>query len=250
MVFAPSAQLHGLRDGNLRLLSAQEFRNALAAGPSPKSKNAPRQQELLLVDFASLHAGAGQGSRQDRYTSVSRLPLVPSRRWRVADHGEVVPYRAEIRRAEQLTHRRPLRGEGLLGAKRASRRPLTPPATGCGPDPAERGRSAYRDRPASPPPARGPRSPVSHRSSIGAKPDHAAPNRASMPPGPHSLARLRIWSGAKNHDGLAPGNSGSSGDELRWVSPMRPEYFIWSPKCRCSVARNSLLPAMSTNATG
>jgi hypothetical protein len=52
-VFAPSAQLHGLRDGDLRLLPAQQYRNALAAGPSPKSKNAPRQQEILLVDFAS-----------------------------------------------------------------------------------------------------------------------------------------------------------------------------------------------------
>src|SRR6266704_4921553 len=64
-------------------------------------------------------SGAGKGSRQDRYTSVSRLPLVPSRQWRVADHGEVVPYRAEIRCAEQLTYRRLLRGEGLPGAKRA-----------------------------------------------------------------------------------------------------------------------------------
>src|SRR6266571_5862508 len=53
-VFAPSAQLHGLRDGNLRLLPALEYKKALAAGPSPKSKNAPRQQEILLVDFASL----------------------------------------------------------------------------------------------------------------------------------------------------------------------------------------------------
>jgi Putative lumazine-binding len=52
-VFAPTAQLHGLRDGNLRRLSAQEFKDALAAGPSAKSKNAPRLQELLLVDFAS-----------------------------------------------------------------------------------------------------------------------------------------------------------------------------------------------------
>jgi hypothetical protein len=40
-VFAPSAQLHGLRDGNLRLLPAQDYKNALASGPSPKSKNAP-----------------------------------------------------------------------------------------------------------------------------------------------------------------------------------------------------------------
>ena len=52
-VFASSAQLHGLRDGNLRLLPAQDYRNALASGPSPKSKGAPRQQEILLVDFAS-----------------------------------------------------------------------------------------------------------------------------------------------------------------------------------------------------
>ena len=52
-VFAPTAQLHGLRDGNLRRLSALEFRDMLAAGPSPKSSNAPRLQELLLVDFAS-----------------------------------------------------------------------------------------------------------------------------------------------------------------------------------------------------
>jgi hypothetical protein len=52
-VFAPSAQLHGLRDGSLRRLTAPEFKNALATGPSPKSKNAPRLQEVLLVDFAS-----------------------------------------------------------------------------------------------------------------------------------------------------------------------------------------------------
>ena len=30
-----------------------EYNNALATGPSPKSRNAPRQQEILLVDFAS-----------------------------------------------------------------------------------------------------------------------------------------------------------------------------------------------------
>jgi hypothetical protein len=52
-VFAPSAQLHGLRDGDLRLLSARDYKSALTSGPSPKSKNAPRHQEILLVDFAS-----------------------------------------------------------------------------------------------------------------------------------------------------------------------------------------------------
>jgi hypothetical protein len=52
-VFAPTAQLHGLRDGNLRILPAAEYRKLLASNPSPKSNNAPRQQEILLVDFAS-----------------------------------------------------------------------------------------------------------------------------------------------------------------------------------------------------
>jgi Putative lumazine-binding len=52
-VFAPSAQLHGLRDGDLKLIPAADYRNNLAARPSPQSKKAPRLQEVLLVDFAS-----------------------------------------------------------------------------------------------------------------------------------------------------------------------------------------------------
>jgi hypothetical protein len=52
-VFTPTAQLHGLRDSNLRILQAGEYRKVLASNPSPRSKNAPRQQEILLVDFAS-----------------------------------------------------------------------------------------------------------------------------------------------------------------------------------------------------
>lgn len=52
-VFAPSAQLHGFRDGALRILSAQDYLKILASSPSPKSRNAPRLEEVLLVDFAS-----------------------------------------------------------------------------------------------------------------------------------------------------------------------------------------------------
>jgi hypothetical protein len=52
-VFAPSAQLHGLRGGELKLIPAAAYRSNLAARPSPQSKNAPRLQEVLLVDFAS-----------------------------------------------------------------------------------------------------------------------------------------------------------------------------------------------------
>jgi hypothetical protein len=52
-VFAITAHLHGLRDGALRILPAREYRQLLAAQPSPKSKRAPRQEEILLIDFAS-----------------------------------------------------------------------------------------------------------------------------------------------------------------------------------------------------
>ncbi|MGV7216878.1 nuclear transport factor 2 family protein [Bradyrhizobium sp. UFLA05-112] len=52
-VFAPSAQLHGFRDAELRILPAPDYRKVLASTPSPQSKNAPRLQEVLLVDLAS-----------------------------------------------------------------------------------------------------------------------------------------------------------------------------------------------------
>ena len=52
-VFAPTAQLHGLRDEALRVLTAADYHDLLLKNPSPKSKGAPRQQEVLLVDFAS-----------------------------------------------------------------------------------------------------------------------------------------------------------------------------------------------------
>src|ERR1700681_2645597 len=34
-------------------VAGARLQEALASGPSPKSRNAPRQQEILLVDFAS-----------------------------------------------------------------------------------------------------------------------------------------------------------------------------------------------------
>jgi hypothetical protein len=52
-VFSANAQLHGLPDGNLRLLPAKDYKATLATRPSPKAKNAPRHQEVLLIDFAS-----------------------------------------------------------------------------------------------------------------------------------------------------------------------------------------------------
>lgn len=52
-VFADSAQLHGLRDDELKLITAGDFRSALSSNPSPKSNDAPRLQEVILVDLAS-----------------------------------------------------------------------------------------------------------------------------------------------------------------------------------------------------
>ena len=52
-VFRSTAQLHGLRHGEMRLLTAQAYRDALARTPSPRSQNAPRHEEILLMDVAS-----------------------------------------------------------------------------------------------------------------------------------------------------------------------------------------------------
>jgi Putative lumazine-binding len=52
-LFAPTATLHGLRDGALRVLPVGDYRNLLASNPSPKAKNAPRQQEILMLDIAA-----------------------------------------------------------------------------------------------------------------------------------------------------------------------------------------------------
>jgi hypothetical protein len=52
-VFRPTAQLHGLRDGEMRVLTAQAYREILAGTPSPKSRGAAREEEILLVDFTS-----------------------------------------------------------------------------------------------------------------------------------------------------------------------------------------------------
>jgi Putative lumazine-binding len=52
-VFRPTAQLHGLRDGRMRMLTAEAYRDILTSVPSPKAVDAPRQEEILLLDFTS-----------------------------------------------------------------------------------------------------------------------------------------------------------------------------------------------------
>src|SRR6202043_3844218 len=52
-VFRSTAQLHGFREGEMSMWPAQTFKDVLASRPSPKSLNAPREEEILLMDFAS-----------------------------------------------------------------------------------------------------------------------------------------------------------------------------------------------------
>jgi hypothetical protein len=52
-VFQSTAQLHGFRGGAMAMRPAQTYREILDQRPSPKSLNAPREEEILLIDFAS-----------------------------------------------------------------------------------------------------------------------------------------------------------------------------------------------------
>lgn len=52
-VFVPTAQLHGFRDGRMTMWPAGEYKAVLAGRASPKSLGAPREEAILLMDFAS-----------------------------------------------------------------------------------------------------------------------------------------------------------------------------------------------------
>jgi len=52
-VFAPTAQLHGFRDGQLTMWPAAHYREVMAGRPAPRALGAPRAEEVLAVDLAS-----------------------------------------------------------------------------------------------------------------------------------------------------------------------------------------------------
>ena len=52
-VFAPTAQLHGFRDGRLTMWSAAHFKEVIASRPSAHALKAPREEAVLSVDFAA-----------------------------------------------------------------------------------------------------------------------------------------------------------------------------------------------------
>ena len=52
-VFAGTAQLHGFRDGEMTCWPAADYKQVLAGRESPKSLGAPREQQILMIDFTS-----------------------------------------------------------------------------------------------------------------------------------------------------------------------------------------------------
>lgn len=52
-VFRASAQLHGFRDGAMTMWPAGDYKGILGGRQSPKALGTPREEEILLMDFAS-----------------------------------------------------------------------------------------------------------------------------------------------------------------------------------------------------
>jgi hypothetical protein len=52
-VFARTSQLHGFREGQMTCWPAATYKEVLAGRQSPKSLGAPREEQILLLDFAS-----------------------------------------------------------------------------------------------------------------------------------------------------------------------------------------------------
>jgi len=52
-VFGATSQLHGFREGQMTVWPAATYKDILASRQSPKAKNAAREEEILMVDFAS-----------------------------------------------------------------------------------------------------------------------------------------------------------------------------------------------------
>jgi hypothetical protein len=52
-VFGPTSQLHGFRDGKMTCWPAAQYKEILAGRTSPKALGATREEQILLLDFAS-----------------------------------------------------------------------------------------------------------------------------------------------------------------------------------------------------
>jgi hypothetical protein len=84
-VFAPTVQLHGFRDGAMQRWPAAVYRDILVKRPSLKSMGAPREDALLLLDFAS--ATQAQTKVQVRIAAMLFIDyLTAPHRRPLADH--------------------------------------------------------------------------------------------------------------------------------------------------------------------
>lgn len=52
-VFAGTAQLHGFREGQMSCWGAAQYKEVLAGRTSPKAQGAPREPQVLMLDFTS-----------------------------------------------------------------------------------------------------------------------------------------------------------------------------------------------------
>jgi hypothetical protein len=52
-VFGPTSQLHGFREGKMTCWPASQYKEILAGRKSPKALGSPREEQVLLLDFAS-----------------------------------------------------------------------------------------------------------------------------------------------------------------------------------------------------
>jgi Putative lumazine-binding len=52
-VFAATSQLHGFREGQMTCWPAAQYKEVLAGRKSPRALGAPRQEQVLLLDFTS-----------------------------------------------------------------------------------------------------------------------------------------------------------------------------------------------------
>jgi hypothetical protein len=52
-VFGPTSQLHGFRDGKMTCWPAAQYKEILAGRKSPEALGAAREEQILLMDFAS-----------------------------------------------------------------------------------------------------------------------------------------------------------------------------------------------------
>jgi hypothetical protein len=52
-VFAQTAQLHGFREGEMSCWPAAQYKEVLAGRTSPKAQGAPRETQVIMLDFSS-----------------------------------------------------------------------------------------------------------------------------------------------------------------------------------------------------